>query len=153
MRHVSMSAMLPSPTISPAADHTELIPRGRRAVTHDCVYQVYWCAKYKRPLLEDVKQELHEIIVATVSTLNVEIRHLEITDSSVSATLRVDPTTGIHSIVTTLKSVSSSTLRQRHQRLRSRAPSLWNQKYLVSSVGRGHSDRALQDFLEQQRRG
>ena len=76
-----------------------------------------------------------------------------VTDDAVSMTLRVDPAQGIHRAVTRLKAATSSTLRRRHPRLKSRAPSLWNSRYLVASVGEGPKPQALREFLEQQRRG
>jgi putative transposase len=128
-------------------------PRTRRDVTHDCEYQVVWCTKYARPLLEDVKGELHELLQATAGELAVEVVQVLVTDDAVSMTLRVDPVQGIHRAVTRLKAVTSSTLRRKHPRLKSRAPSLWNSRYLVASVGKGAKAQTLREFLEQQRRG
>ena len=128
-------------------------PRTRRDVTHDCEYQVVWCTKYARPLLEEVKDELRELLQATAGELAVEVLQVLVTDDVVSMTLRVDPVQGIHRAVTRLKAAASSTLRRKHPRLRSRAPSLWNSRYLVASVGKGANAQTLREFLEQQRRG
>lgn len=131
------------------------IPRSRtrREVTHHCEYQVVWCTKFARPLLQDVKVELQELLRATASELAVGVVQILVTDDAVSMTLRVDPVQGIHRAVTRLKATTSSTLRRRYPRLKSRAPSLWNSRYLVASVGEGAEPQALREFLEQQRRG
>lgn len=128
-------------------------PRSRREVTHHCVYQVVWCTKFARPLLAEVKDELRELLAGTATEFDAEVQELVVNDDAVSVTLRVDPVHGIHRVVTRMKATSSSALRQRHQRLRTRAPSLWNSRYLVASVGKGPSLVALREFLEQQRRG
>tara|TARA_B100001105_G_scaffold136374_3_gene109248 strand:+ start:4637 stop:5074 length:438 start_codon:yes stop_codon:yes gene_type:complete len=128
-------------------------PRTRREVTHHCEYQIVWCTKYARPLLQDVKDELRELLQTTAGELAVGVVQVLVTDDAVSMTLRVDPVQGIHRAVTRLKAATSSSLRSRHPRLKSRAPSLWNSKYLVASVGVGAGPQALREFLEQQRRG
>ena len=43
--------------------------RTRREVTHNCEYLVGWRTKYARPLLQEVKDELRELLQATASEL------------------------------------------------------------------------------------
>jgi putative transposase len=114
---------------------------------------VVWCTKYARPLLENVKDELRGLLEKSAGELAVGVQQLVVTDDTVSMTLRVSPVQGIHRAVTRLKAATSSTLRRNHPRLRSRAPSLWNSRYFVASVGRGADAQTLREFLEQQRRG
>jgi REP element-mobilizing transposase RayT len=145
--------MTSAPTITDQSDLEVPRTRARREVTHECAYQVVWCTKFARPLLADVRDELRDILTATCAEMGAQMESVVITDEVVSLQVKVDPTQGVHRVVTQMKAVSSSTLRSRHPGIKSRAPSLWNSKYLVSSLGTGAQPQRLRDFLEQQRRG
>lgn len=126
--------------------------RARREVTHNCVYQVVWCTKFARPLLAEVLDEASALLRAAAVEAGAELFELVVTDAVVKFQAKVDPTQGVHRLVTHMKATSSAALRSRHPRLKSRAPSLWNSKYLVASVGEGAARDTLREFLEQQRR-
>lgn len=128
-------------------------PKGRRQVTHKCEYQVVWSSKYARPVLADHTAELRQLLSNTATDLGVDIASMTLTDNVVSLQMSIDPTVGVHRVVSQLKAVSSSTLRSRHASLKTRIPSLWNSKYFVASVGAGARPDELQAFLEQQRKG
>lgn len=137
------------------SDHDLLeVPRGRARleVTHDCVYQVVWSTKFARPLLAEVLDEVTALLRAAATETGAEVRKLVVTEAVVKAHVKVDPTQGVHRLVTHMKAVSSAAIRGRHPQIKSRAPSLWNSKYLVVSVGTGAAPGKLRDFLEQQRR-
>lgn len=127
-------------------------PRSRREVTHQCEYQVVWSSKYARPVLADHTAELRQLLTQTATSLGVDISAMTLTHNVVSLRMRIDPTVGVHRVVSQLKSSSSSTLRSRHPSLKTRVPSLWNSKYFVASVGAGACPEQLRAFLEQQRK-
>jgi len=64
--------------------------------------------------------------------------------------VEVDPQFGIHRLVKKLKGVSSHTLRQEFKTLKSRLPTRWTNRYLVSTVG-GAPLAVIQQYVENQK--
>jgi putative transposase len=63
---------------------------------------------------------------------------------------QVDPQFAIHRLVKNTKGVSFDTLRKEFSRLRSRIPTLWTHRYLVSTVG-GAALAVIQPSVENQK--
>ncbi|WP_444718970.1 IS200/IS605 family transposase [Paucibacter soli] len=127
-------------------------PRHRREVTHHCEYVVVWSTKFARPVLDEYIEEVEDLLKSEAASGQFGLTELVVTPSAVSIRVTVDPTVGIHRAVTRLKSASSSALRARHSALRKRIPSLWNSKYMVTTVGTMPAALLVTEFLEQQRR-
>jgi putative transposase len=64
--------------------------------------------------------------------------------------VEVDPQFGIHRLVKKLKGVSWHTLRQEFRPLKSRLPTLWTNRYLVSTVG-GAPLAVIKQYVENQK--
>ncbi len=62
----------------------------------------------------------------------------------------VDPQLGIHKLVKNLKGMSSHILRQEFHTLKSRLPTLWTNRYFVSTVG-GAPLAVIQQYVEKQK--
>ena len=62
----------------------------------------------------------------------------------------MDPQLGIHRLVKHLKGVSSHSLRQEFRTLKSRLPTLWTNRYFVSTVG-GVPLAVIQPYVESQK--
>lgn len=122
----------------------------RREVTHHCVYRVVWCAKFTRPLLVGIEAELRGLLDAAALEFDAEVESAEISATAVSVLLRVDPTVGVHRVVRHLKGRSSNALRGKYPSLRSRVPTLWNSRYLVSTLGAEPGAVELDAFVRRQ---
>jgi len=79
-----------------------------------------------------------------------EIMALEIMPDHLHVLVEVDPQLGIHRLVKHLKGVSSHILRQEFRTLKSRLPTLWTNRYFVSTVG-GAPLVVIQPYVENQK--
>jgi len=75
---------------------------------------------------------------------------LEIMPDHVHVLVEVDPQLGIHRLVKHLKGVSWHSLRQEFRTLKSRLPTLWTNRYFVSTVG-GAPLAVIQQYVENQK--
>ena len=114
-------------------------------------YQVVWCPKYRRKVLEGViAKRLEQIPKRECKKYRAEIIALEIMPDHVHLLLEVDPPLGIHRLVKSLKGVSSHDLRKESTSLVSRLPSLWTNSYFVSTVG-GAPLSVIKQYVENQK--
>jgi len=120
-------------------------------VVYSCKYHVVWCPKYRRKVLVNrVDVRLKEIIHQTAQEFRATVIELEVMPDHVHLLCEVDPQFGIHRLVRNLKGRSSRLLRQEFPWLRSRLPTLWNNSYLVATVG-GAPLVVIKQYIENQK--
>lgn len=64
--------------------------------------------------------------------------------------VEVDPQYGIHRLVKQIKGQTSRILRQEFQSIKSRLPTLWTNRYFVSTVG-GAPVAMIKQYIENQK--
>jgi putative transposase len=120
-------------------------------VVYSCKYHVVWCPKYRRSvLINGVDARLKELIKETCVHLHVEIIELEVMPAHVHLLMEVDPPFGVHRAVKQIKGYSSRILREEFPWLKSRLPSLWTNRYFVSTVG-GAPLSVIRQYIENQK--
>jgi putative transposase len=120
-------------------------------VVYSCKYHVVWCPKYRRSvLINGVDARLKELIKETCVHLHVEIIELEVMPDHVHLLMEVDPPFGVHRAVKQIKGYSSRILREEFPWLKSRLPSLWTNRYFVSTVG-GAPLSVIRQYMENQK--
>ena len=120
-------------------------------VVYSCKYHVVWCPKYRRSvLINGVDARLKELIKETCVHLHVEIIELEVMPAHVHLLMEVDPPFGVHRAVKQIKGYSSRILREEFPWLKSRLPSLWTNRYFVSTVG-GAPLSVIRQYMENQK--
>jgi putative transposase len=101
-------------------------------------------------LINGVDARLKELIKETCVHLHVEIIELEIMPDHVHLLMEVDPPFGVHRAVKQIKGYSSRILREEFPWLKSRLPSLWTNRYFVSTVG-GAPLSVIRQYIENQK--
>ena len=120
-------------------------------VVYSCKYHVVWCPKYRRSvLINGVDARLKDLIKETCVHLHVEIIELEVMPDHVHLLMEVDPPFGVHRAVKQIKGYSSRILREEFPWLKSRLPSLWTNRYFVSTVG-GAPLSVIRQYMENQK--
>lgn len=120
-------------------------------MVYSCKYHVVWCPKYRRSvLINGVDARLKELIKETCVHLHVEIIELEVMPDHVHLLMEVDPPFGVHRAVKQIKGYSSRILREEFPWLKSRLPSLWTNRYFVSTVG-GAPLSVIRQYMENQK--
>ena len=126
------------------------IYKSNKNVTYSCKYHVIWCSKYRRKVIVDsVEKRLRELIKDLASQLNIEIIEMETFPDHVRLLLEVDPQFGIHKAIKRIKGNSSKVLRSEFTQLRTKLPTLWTNKYFVSTIGELPLS-AIQEYIESQ---
>jgi len=93
---------------------------------------------------------LAPVIRQTAEKYRAEIIAWEIMPNHVPVLVEVDPQFGNHRLVKSLKGVSSHPLRQEFRTLKSRLPTLWTNRYFVSTVG-GAPLAVIKQYVENQK--
>ena len=120
-------------------------------VVYSCKYHVVFCPKYRRSVfVNGVDVRLKELIQGTCKQRNVEIIEMEIMPDHVHLFMEVDPQFGVHKAVKQIKGYSSRILREEFPWLNSRLPSLWTNRYFVSTVG-GAPLAVIKQYIENQK--
>ena len=105
-------------------------------VVYSSKYHVVWTPKYRRSVLVGpIAKRCEQVIRQTADKYQAEIIALEVMPDQVHLLCEVDPQFGIHRLVKNLKGVSSHALRQEFRTLKSRLPTLWTNRYFLSTVG------------------
>lgn len=126
--------------------------KSNRNIVYSCKYHVVWCPKYRRPVLVNgVDVRLKTIVAEVVAETRSELIELEVMSDHVHVLVEVDPQFGIHKLVKTIKGRSSRLLRDEFPALRSRLPTLWTNRYFVSTVG-GSPLAVVKQYIEDQKR-
>jgi putative transposase len=125
--------------------------RMNNGVVYRCTYQVVWCPKYRRPVIEGaVDQRLKQIIGQVCAEKDTPVVELKTMPDRVHLLVLCDPQYGIHRLVKTIKGRSSRLLRAEFPSLRSRLPTLWTNSYFVATVG-GPTLEVVKRYVENQR--
>jgi len=125
--------------------------RSNRNVCYACTYHVVWCPKYRRKVLvEQVAERLATIIGEVCQEHQAEVVNLEVMPDHVHLLVGCDPQFGIHRLVKLMKGRSSRLLRQEFPMLTTRMPTLWTNRYFVSTVG-GAPRSVIKQYIEKQK--
>lgn len=125
--------------------------RTNNHVVYRCAYDVVWCSKYRRPVLEGaVENRLQQIVREVCAERGAHLIGLETLPDHVQLLASVDPQYGIHRLVKQIKARSSRVLRQEFSDLRSRLPTLWTNSYFVATVG-GATQQVIEQYVQNQR--
>lgn len=120
-------------------------------VVYSCKYRVIWCPKYRRKvLIGAIADRLKELIHQSAIEHQSEVIELEIMPDHVHLLVEVDPQYGIHRLVKQIKGQTSRILRQEFQSIKSRLPTLWTNRYFVSTVG-GAPVAMIKQYIENQK--
>ncbi len=125
--------------------------KSNRNVYYSCKYHVVWCPKYRRKvLIEGIAERLKQIISEVCQEHQAEIGQCEVMSDHVHLLVECDPQLGIHRFVRLLKGRSSRLLRQEFPVLKRKLPTLWTNRYFVSTVG-GAPLSAIKHYIEKQK--
>ena len=135
-------------------------------VTHDCVYHVVWCPKYRRRVLTSddprvdnppidgdpgaIDERLVQIIREVCWENFAEVVEIEVMPDYVHLVVRCDPQFGIAKLVRRAKGRTSHDLRAEFPSLKRRLPTLWTNSYFVATTG-GAPLSAIKQYVENQR--
>jgi putative transposase len=109
-----------------------------------------WCPKYRLPvLIDEVAEDLDALIREKASELDVEVKHLAIKPDHVHLFVKAPPDLSPAKLAHQFKGFSSRILRERHQHLKSRMPSLWSRFYYVGAAGHV-SDKTIARYIAAQ---
>ena len=121
-------------------------------VVYSCKYPVVFCPKYRRSvLINGVDVRLKELVVESCERFNIEIIEMEIMPDHVHLLMEIDPQYGVHKAVKQIKGYSSRILREEFPWLKSRLPSLWTNRYFVSTVF-GAPLAVIKQYIENQKK-
>jgi putative transposase len=125
--------------------------RSNNTVVYRCTFQVVWCPKYRRKVIDgDVDIRLTQIIREVCAERDAPIAELDTMPDQVHLLVSCDPQFGIHRLVKQIKGRSSRLLRQEFPPLKSRMPTLWTNSYFVATVG-GATKEVVERYVENQR--
>jgi putative transposase len=125
--------------------------KSNRNVYYLCKYHVVWCPKYRRKvLIQGVAERLKQIISEVCQEHQAEILSIEIMPDHVHLLVECDPQFGIHRLVRLMKGRSSRFLRQEFPVLKRKLPTLWTNRYFVSTVG-GAPLSIIKQYIENQK--
>ena len=127
------------------------VVKSNNNVTYSCIFHIVWCPKYRRSVLVDgiderLKQILHEVAQET----HCELIEVEVMPDHVHVLASLDPQLGVHRLTKRMKGRSSRLLRQEFPKLKSRLPTLWTNRYFVSTVG-GAPLSIIKQYIENQK--
>ena len=125
--------------------------KSNRKVFYSCKYHIVWCPKYRRKVLvEGIVERLTQIIGEVCQEHQAEVLSLEVMPDQVHLLVECDPQFGIHRLVRLIKGRSSRLLRQEFPVLKQKLPTLWTNRYFVSTVG-GAPLSVIKQYLEHQK--
>ena len=127
--------------------------KSSKNIVYSCKYHVIWVSKYRRRVLTaEIEKRLKELLFEIASTIDVEILELEVGDRNyVHLLISVDPQFGVHKAVKRLKGITSRYLRQEFPHLKKRIPTLWTNKYFISTYGDTPSVE-IKQYIQSQKR-
>lgn len=118
---------------------------------HSIAYDLVWCTKYRRPLLEgNIENRLRQLLFEKAEEMGISIERVEIMPDYVRLSIKSSPVHAPHFIVQQLKGHTSHILRREFGVLRTRVPTLWTRDYWCASVGRA-SETAIRRYLKEQK--
>ena len=128
-----------------------IIYKSNNNIVYSCKYHVVWCPKYRRKvLIGKIEIRLKELIQEICIELQSELIELEIMPDHVHLLIEVDPQSGIHKVIKTIKGKTSRMLRKEFPLLTTKLPTLWTNSYFVSTVG-GAPLAVIKQYIENQK--
>ena len=125
--------------------------KSNRNVYYSCKYHVVWCPKYRRKvLILGIAERLKQIMFEVCQEHQADILSIEILPDHVHLLVECDPQFGIHRLVRLMKGRSSRFLRQEFPVLKRKLPTLWTNRYFVSTFG-GAPLSVMKQYIEQQK--
>jgi putative transposase len=100
--------------------------------------------------MEGIAERLKQIISEGCQEHQAEVLQLEVMPDHVHLLVDCNPQFGIHRLVRLMKGRSSRELRQEFAVLKRKLPTLWTNRYFVSTVGRAPLS-AITHYLEKQK--
>lgn len=117
----------------------------------NCSYNVIFCTKYRRKLLEgEIAQRLTEIIDEVALKVGFSVDYSEIKPDYVSLIISCDPELGVLKCLREVKGTSSNILRKEFHTIKSRVPSLWTRYAYIATCGSG-TDIEIDEFIKKQK--
>ena len=117
---------------------------------YSCQYQVIWCTKYRRKVLDtQIQGRRKQLINEKQDEYGYQIREVETQPEHVHLLIEIPPTNSVDKIVGKIKGYTSKVLREEYPSLKSRLPSLWTRSKFVSSCG-GVTLQVIKDYIESQ---
>lgn len=113
-------------------------------------YHIVFCPKYRRKVLGPLEEELKQLFTQKAAELGLGILAMEVMPDHVHIFIEGKPSYEPQFIVNQLKGYTSRILRDRHQWLRSRLPTLWTRSYYIGSTG-SVSASSIQKYIESQK--
>ena len=101
-------------------------------------------------MLETLESELREQFEQKAKELNVKTEAMEIMPDHVHLSVLAFPAITPQLIINQMKGYTSHVLRERHDWLRSRLPTLWTRSYYIGSAG-VVSQEAIMKYIENQK--
>ena len=99
--------------------------RRSRTSVHNVGYHLIWCPKYRRKVLTPpVDNDLKNLLLQKAKEISVEIVKMEVMPDHVHLFVKGNPTAAPHWIVQQFKGYTSRMLREKHESLRTRLPTL-----------------------------
>ena len=100
--------------------------------------------------METLESELWELFEQKAKELDVRIEAMEIMPDHVHLSVLASPSITPQLIVNQMKGYTSHVLRERHDWLRSRLPTLWTCSYYIGSAG-VVSQETIMKYIENQK--
>lgn len=120
--------------------------------TSKCTYNVLFCPKFRRPVLNTgIQRRLKQLLKEQQHTWHYQLQHVNISADCVHLILQCDPTIGIDNLVAKIKGLSARTLKKEFPKLNTRLPNLWTRKRLIISIGPENVDALVQQFFIEQK--
>lgn len=120
---------------------------------YDCKYIVSFCTKYRRKILdtEDAISFLEEVFKEVSNEYNFKILNLKIIENQVTMEIHCNPTFGINAVITKLKDISATKLKERFPPLTKRVPCIWTRDSFIKTIG-SFNEKELEEFLTLQKK-
>lgn len=123
-------------------------------IIHDCAYQIVFCTKYRKEVLEgEIKLRLMQLIEAFSREWELPLIHCEIGCNYVYLKVKIDPQISVHQVVRRLKAQTASSLRQEFKRLTQILPSMWTLNYWCTTREEVAKEEIMAYIESQQKRG
>ena len=118
--------------------------------TYSIQYHIVFCPKYRRPVLEPLREELMALFSQVAEEMEICIISMEVMSDHVHLFVTSKPSYEPQLIVDRMKGYTSRVLRARHEWLRKRLPTLWTRSYYIASVGNA-SAKTISKYIENQK--
>ena len=125
--------------------------RRSRTSVHNVGYHLIWCPKYRRKVLNSpIDTDLKKLLLQKAKEIGIEIVKMEVMPDHVHLFVKAYPSAAPHWIVQQFKGFTSRLLREKHEELRTKLPTLWTRSYYCESVGH-ISEATIKKYIDDQK--